>query len=134
MRTIIKTDNAPAAIGPYSQGIGQDNMVFTAGQIGIDPATGDLAPGGIKSETERALLNVKAVLEAAQAALDTVAKTTVFLSDLNDFERMNNVYEKFFGGSLPARSTVQASLPKGAKVEIEAIALIPRQSPSSRCR
>jgi len=124
MKEIIATKNAPAAIGPYSQGIKIGKLVFTAGQIGMSPATGELVQGGIAAETERALLNIKAILEAAGASLRNVVKTTVFLKDLQDFQEMNSVYQQFFGDSLPARSTVQAALPKGASVEIEAIAAI----------
>ena len=124
MKTIIQTDTAPAAIGPYSQGIRAANMVFTAGQIGIDPNTGEIVSGGIKAETERVLLNIKAIVEAAGSSLEKVVKTTVFLRDLNDFTRMNEIYHQFFGSSLPARSTVQVRLPKEAAVEIEAIALV----------
>ena len=124
MKEIIQTDTAPAAIGPYAQGIRAAHMVFTAGQIGIDPKTGEIVPGGIKAETERALLNIRAIVEAAGSSLENVVKTTVFLRDLNDFTHMNEVYQQFFGSSLPARSTVQARLPKEAKVEIEAIALL----------
>jgi 2-iminobutanoate/2-iminopropanoate deaminase len=117
MKEIIQTDTAPAAIGPYAQGIRAAHMIFTAGQIGIDPKTGE-------AETERALLNIKAIVEAAGSSLENVVKTTVFLRDLNDFTHMNEVYQQFFGSSLPARSTVQARLPKEAKVEIEAIAVV----------
>lgn len=124
MKEIVETENAPAAIGPYSQAIKVEKFVFTAGQIGMSPATGDLVEGGITAETERALLNISAVLEAAGSSLKHVVKTTVFLKDLQDFQQMNSVYEQFFGDSLPARSTVQAILPKGANVEIEAIAAI----------
>ncbi len=124
MREIIKTASAPDAIGPYSQGIRVDNLVFTAGQIGIDPQTGEIVSGGITAETERALLNVKGILEAAGSSLERVVKTTVFLADLNEFAQMNRAYERLFRASLPARSTVQVTLPKGAKVEIEAIATV----------
>lgn len=123
MKEIITTESAPAAIGPYSQGIKIDKLVFTAGQIGISPTTGEIVQGGIEAETERALLNIKGVLETAGSSLEKVVKTTVFLNDLHDFQQMNSVYQDFFGDSLPARSTVQAKLPKGAKVEIEAIAV-----------
>jgi 2-iminobutanoate/2-iminopropanoate deaminase len=123
MREIIQTNNAPAAIGPYSQGMKVGNLIFTAGQIGIDPKTGEIVSGGITIETQRALSNIKGILEAAGSSLEKVVKTTVFLNDLNDFVQMNTAYEQFFAGrSLPARSTVQVTLPKGAKVEIEAIA------------
>jgi len=124
MKEIVQTRNAPAAIGPYSQGIKIGALVFTAGQIGISPTTGELVQGGVTAETERALLNIGAVLEAAGSSLQNVVKTTVFLKDLQDFQQMNSVYEQFFGDSLPARSTVQAIVPKGANVEIEAIAAI----------
>jgi 2-iminobutanoate/2-iminopropanoate deaminase len=124
MKEIVQTKNAPAAIGPYSQGIKIGTLVFTAGQIGVSPTTGELVQGGVTAETERALLNIGAVLEAAGSSLQNVVKTTVFLKDLQDFQQMNSVYEQFFGDSLPARSTVQAIVPKGANVEIEAIAAI----------
>jgi 2-iminobutanoate/2-iminopropanoate deaminase len=124
MKEIVQTKNAPAAIGPYSQGIKIGTLVFTAGQIGVSPTTGELVQGGVTAETERALLNIGAVLDAAGSSLQNVVKTTVFLKDLQDFQQMNSVYEQFFGDSLPARSTVQAIVPKGANVEIEAIAAI----------
>jgi 2-iminobutanoate/2-iminopropanoate deaminase len=124
MSKIIQTPSAPAAIGPYSQGIRVGNLVFTAGQIGIDPQTGEIVSGGITAETERALLNVKGILEAAGSSLERVVKTTVFLTNLNEFAQMNRAYERLLGGNLPARSTVQVTLPKGAKVEIEAIATV----------
>jgi len=125
MTEIIQTNSAPAAIGPYSQGMKVGNLIFTAGQIGIDPKTGEIVSGGITIETERALSNIKGILEAAGSSLEKVVKTTVFLNDLNDFAQMNRAYEQFFGGrSLPARSTVQVTLPKGAMVEIEAIAAV----------
>ena len=123
MKTIIKTNNAPSAIGPYSQAIKAGSLVFTAGQIGIDPSTGELVSGGIKTETEQVLVNLKAVLEAAGSSLEKVVKTTVFLDNMNDFSEMNAIYLRFLGRSLPARSTVQAQLPKGALVEVEAIAI-----------
>jgi len=124
MKETIETKNAPAAIGPYSQGIRVGKLVFTAGQIGMGPKTGELVQGGIAAETEQTLLNINAILEAAGTSLKNVVKTTVFLKDLRDFQEMNSVYQEFFGDSLPARSTVQAALPKGAGVEIEAIAAI----------
>ncbi|MBR3503083.1 MAG: RidA family protein [Clostridia bacterium] len=125
MKNIISTKDAPAAIGPYSQGIAAGGMVFTSGQLGLDPATGDFAPGGIEAQTRQSLTNVKAVLEAAGADLGKVVKTTVFLKDMNDFAAMNKVYAEFFGeGGCPARSAVEvARLPKGGLVEIEAIAV-----------
>ena len=125
MKTIVSTKNAPAAIGPYSQGIAAGSMVFTSGQLGLDPATGDFAPGGIEAQTRQSLTNVKAVLEAAGSGLDKVVKTTVFLKDMNDFAAMNKVYAEFFSeGGCPARSAVEvARLPKDGLVEIEAVAI-----------
>ena len=125
MKNIVSSKNAPSAIGPYSQGIATDGLVFTSGQLGLDPQTGDFAPGGVAAQTRQSLLNVKAVLEAAGSGLDRVVKTTVFLSDMNDFAEMNRVYAEFFGeGGCPARSAVEvARLPKDGLVEIEAIAV-----------
>ncbi|HUF12065.1 MAG TPA: RidA family protein [Longimicrobiales bacterium] len=121
----VETKNAPAAIGPYSQGQIAGGLVFTAGQIPLDPATGELVPGDIAEQTERVMLNIAAVLEAAGASLGTVVKTTVFLRDMNDFARMNEIYGTHFGAHKPARSTVQAArLPKDVAVEIEAIATV----------
>jgi 2-iminobutanoate/2-iminopropanoate deaminase len=121
----IETGNAPAAIGPYSQAQVAAGFVFTAGQIPLDPATGELITGDIAAQTERVMLNVAAVLEAAGASLASVVKTTVFLRDMNDFAAMNEVYGKHFGGHKPARSTVQAArLPRDVAVEIDAIALV----------
>ncbi len=123
-RTIIHTENAPKAIGPYSQAIRVGDFVYTAGQVSIVPATGDLIAGDIEAQTRQALDNLKAVLEAAGSGLDKVVKTTVFMTDLGDFTRMNGVYAEFFPSQLPARSTVQvAALPKGAMVEIECVAV-----------
>ena len=124
MKEIVKTERAPRAIGPYSQGIKTNNLIFTAGQLGIGPSTGEIVQGGIGAETERVLLNITAILEAAGSSLDKVVKTAVFLSDLTDFPEMNMVYQRFFADSFPARSTVQGKLLKGAKVEIEAIAMV----------
>jgi len=118
----ISTDAAPKAIGPYSQGQAYQNLVFTSGQIPIDPATGELEVG-IEAQTRRSLLNVGAILEAGGSSLSKVLKCTVFLQDMNDFAAMNAVYAETFGETLPARSAVQvARLPKDALVEIEAIA------------
>ncbi len=122
----ISSDNAPKALGPYSAGIRLGNLVFTAGQLGIIPATGDLAAGGIEAETRQALENISAILLAAGTSMYQVVKTTVFLRDMNDFTRMNTIYAEFFSAPYPARSTIQvAALPKGGAVEIEAIAVIP---------
>lgn len=124
-REIIRTDNAPAAIGPYSQGIKTDSLIFTAGQIALDPTSGKLVEGGIEAQTRQVLTNLKHILEAAGADLETVVKTTVFLADMGEFAALNNVYAEFFGEAMPARSTVQvAALPMGARVEIEAVALL----------
>jgi len=121
----IETKNAPAAIGPYSQGQIVGNLVFTAGQIPLDPTSGELVGGGIAEQTERVMLNLAAILEAAGASLATVVKTTVFLRDMNDFAGMNEVYGRHFGDHRPARSTVQAArLPRDVAVEIEAIAAV----------
>ena len=122
--TVIATDQAPKAIGPYSQAIRVGHFVYTAGQIALDPATGELVSGGIEEQTRRVLQNLSAVLEAAGSGLSGVVKTTVFMADLGEFARMNAVYAEFFPQNPPARSTVQAAaLPRGAKVEIECIAV-----------
>lgn len=123
-RQVIHTDHAPKAIGPYSQAIRAGDFVFCAGQAGLDPATGNLVSGGIEAETRRVLQNLAAVLEAAGTSLSRAVKTTVFLTNLNDFAKMNAIYAEFFPANPPARSTVQVSrLPKDACVEIEVIAL-----------
>jgi len=123
---VIATDGAPRAIGPYSQAIEADGFVFCAGQIAIDPATQQMVAGGIEAQTERVLLNLKAVLAAAGLTPDDVVKTTVFMVDLAEFPKMNEVYAKFFTKDPPARSTVQVTaLPKGGRVEIEAVARRP---------
>jgi 2-iminobutanoate/2-iminopropanoate deaminase len=122
-REVVRTGKAPAAIGPYSQGIRCGGLLFCSGQIPLDPATGKLVPGGIGEQTERVLLNLEAVLAAGGAALSSVVKTTVYLVDLGDFPAMNAVYGRFFPGDPPARATVEVSkLPAGARVEIEAVA------------
>ncbi|MCK4831221.1 MAG: RidA family protein [Anaerolineales bacterium] len=124
-RTVISTDQAPAAVGPYSQAIIAGEFVFTAGQIPMDPATGRLLEGDIQEQTRQVLSNVKAVLQAAGTSLDKVVKVTVFLQDMGDFKAMNEVYAEFFVKEPPARSAIQAAaLPLGVGVEIEAIALI----------
>jgi len=121
---IIKTAGAPEAIGPYAQAIVANGMVFCSGQIPISPTSGLIEAEGAAEQTRQVLLNVRAVLEAAGSGLGRVVKTTVFLTDINDFPAVNAVYAELFGGHTPARSTVQvARLPKGAKVEIDALAL-----------
>ena len=120
----IYTDNAPAAIGPYSQAIAVNGLVYTSGQIALDPKTGALAGGSIEAQTEQAIQNLKAVLEAVGSSLTQVVKTTCFLQSMGDFAAFNAVYEQYFTGK-PARSCVEVSkLPKGALVEIEAVAVI----------
>jgi len=123
---IVSSKDAPAPIGPYSQGVVTGDLVFCSGQIGLDPATGLIVPGGAAREAERALLNMKAVLEAAGAGLNEVVKVTLFLKSMGDFSDVNEVYAKYFEKSKPARSTIQVSaLPRGALVEIEAVARVP---------
>lgn len=123
MREVVSTVNAPAAIGPYSQAIKLGNLVFTSGQIPIDPTSGQLVYGPVDIQTHQVLKNLQAVLEAAGAGLDTVVKTTVFIKDMNDFAKVNEVYATFFTAAPPARSCVEvARLPKDVLVEIEAIA------------
>jgi 2-iminobutanoate/2-iminopropanoate deaminase len=126
MKKVISTEKAPAAIGPYSQGITLNNLVFTSGQLPLDPMTMAFPDGGIKEQTRQSLLNLKEVLEKAGATLQTVVKTTCFLGRMEDFAEFNEVYTEFFGpDAAPARSCVQAGkLPKDALVEIEAIAYI----------
>ncbi len=124
-KKIIQTEKAPKAIGPYSQAIRTENIVFTAGQIALDPSTSELVPGGIEEQTRQALTNLKHVLEAADSGLAYVVKTIVFLKDMNDFPKMNAIYAEFFNENPPARSTIAvAALPKGGLVEIEAVALL----------
>ena len=119
----VATEGAPKAIGPYSQGIKVNGFVFTAGQVALDPKSGELVAGGISKQTGRALENLSAILTAAGSSLSQVVKTTVFLVDMADFAAMNEVYGRAFGSHRPARSTVAvAALPRGARVEIEAIA------------
>ena len=125
-KKIIATQNAPAAVGPYSQGVKVGDIVFTAGQIAIDPAAGKIVEGAIVEQTHQVMRNLQAILVAAGTSLDNVAKTTVFLQDMDDFKDMNQVYAQYFEGAPPARSTVQVSkLPLGVLVEIEAIAQVP---------
>jgi 2-iminobutanoate/2-iminopropanoate deaminase len=121
----VETASAPAAIGPYSQGIIANGFVYTAGQIPLDPATGELVQGDIAAQTKRVMESLKAILEQAGASLQTVVKTTVFLKSMDDFAAMNTVYAEYFGDHKPARSTVQAAkLPRDVNVEIEAVALV----------
>ena len=123
MKKVIRTTKAPSAIGPYSQAIQVGNIIYTSGQIPIDPATGSFVEGGIKEQTRQSLLNVKAILEEAGLTMGNVVKTTVFMADMNDFAYMNAVYAEFFAEPYPARSAVAVkTLPKGALVEIEVVA------------
>jgi 2-iminobutanoate/2-iminopropanoate deaminase len=120
---MISTDKAPKAIGPYSQGIAASGLLFLSGQVPLDPGTGQLVQGTVQEEVTRVLDNLKAVLEAAGSGLPRVVRTTVYLTSLEDFAAMNEVYARYFGDHRPARSTVQVSaLPRGARVEIDAIA------------
>jgi 2-iminobutanoate/2-iminopropanoate deaminase len=124
-KEIIKTDRAPKAIGPYSAGVRTDCFVFTAGQLGIIPETGNIIEGGIENETRQVLKNIQHILEEAGSSLNLVVKTTVFMRDMAEFSLMNAIYAEFFRENPPARSTVQvAALPKNGAVEIEAIALV----------
>jgi 2-iminobutanoate/2-iminopropanoate deaminase len=121
----VHTDRAPAAMGPYSQAVTANGFLFTAGQIAFDPATGQVVPGDVTAQTERVLANLAAVLEAAGASWSAVVRTTVYLQDMNDFAAVNQVYARVLGTARPARSTVQvAALPRGALVEIDAIAAL----------
>src|SRR5712691_7329789 len=121
---VVATEQAPRAIGPYSQAIVAGDYIFTAGQIALDPAKGELVPGGIAEQTDRVLKNLAAVLQSAGSGLEHVVKTTVFLIDMGDFPAMNQAYERHFGAHKPARSTVAvAQLPRNSRVEIEVVAL-----------
>src|SRR5579859_2960921 len=125
-RQVIQTDNAPKAIGPYSQGIVANGFVFTAGQIAIDPATWKIVEGAIEDQTRQVIADLKAILEAAGTSLDNVVKTTVYLHAMIDFQAMNKVYAEYFTATPPARSTVgNLDLPIGVLVEIEAVAILP---------
>lgn len=125
MRQGVATDNAPTAIGPYSQAVRSGNLLFISGQIPIDPATGNLISGDIATQTRRVFENIGAILQAAGASFDHVARTTVFLADMGDFAAMNEVYAGYFSSPAPARSTVQAArLPKDARIEIDVIAVL----------
>jgi 2-iminobutanoate/2-iminopropanoate deaminase len=125
VKEIISTENAPGAIGPYSQAVKTGGMIFCSGQIPIDITTGEFVSSDVAEQTEQVLKNLSAVLEAAQSSLNDVVKTTVFLADMNDFGAMNEVYAKYFSENKPARATVQAAgLPRGARVEIDCIAVV----------
>ena len=127
-KNIVINEKGPKAIGPYSVGVQAGIFFFTAGQLGLDPATGLIVEGGVAAETRQALLNLKNILEAGNSSLENVVKTTVFLRDMADFAKMNAIYAEFFIVDFPARSAVQvAALPKNAAVEIEAVALINRE-------
>ena len=128
VRQIIQTDNAPRAIGPYSQAVVAGGFVFASGQIPLDPQTGELVAGGVAEQTEQVIRNLTAVMEAAGTSLERVVKTTVFLADMNDFAAMNEVYGRYFSEKPPARATVEAArLPRDARVEIEVIALVGKE-------
>lgn len=123
-KRIVKTDEAPLPIGPYSQAVVAQGFVYVAGQVALDPKTGQLVPGDVRVQTKRVMENLKAILEAAGSSMEKVVKTTVFLRDLNDFGAMNEIYGQYFQENPPARSTVQvARLPREAAVEIEVVAL-----------
>jgi len=124
-KEIIQTDQAPAAIGPYSQGIKKNSMVFVSGQIPMDPSTGEIVVGDIQTQTRQVLNNVQAVLKASGATLDDVVKATVFITSMDDFPQVNEVYAEYFKNDPPARACVEVSrLPKSVQVEIEAIAIL----------
>ena len=123
----VSTAEAPAAIGPYSQGVVAGNLLFISGQLPLDPKTGEFVKGGIEEKTHRVLMNLRAIAEAAGADLSHVVKTTIFLTDLSNFSAVNKIYAEYFSGVFPARSTVQvSSLPKGGEIEVEAIVYLPR--------
>ena len=135
MKEIIATADAPAALGPYAQGIKVNDMIFASGQLPVNPKTNELVPGGIREQTEQVLLNLRSVMEEGEATLDDIVKVTIFMVDLEDFDAMNSVYKLFFPNTetstnlLPARSTVQvARLPRDAQIEMEAIAVITHSS------
>lgn len=131
MKQVIATDQAPQAIGPYSQAVRAGSWLFVSGQIGLNPSSGELVAGGVVAETTRVLDNLREVLNAAGASLDDVVRTTIYLVDLSDFGRLNEAYAAFFRAPYPARATVGvAALPRGARVEIDAIAVVPSPSGS----
>ena len=122
----IRTDKAALPIGPYSQGVKTGNIIWVAGEKGIDPVSNQVVAGGIEAETRQTLNNIKAILEAAGAGMDNIVRTVVYMTDLNDFGKMNEVYASFFGECPPGRTTVQvAALPAGVQVEIESTAVLP---------
>lgn len=124
-KEFIYSKNAPEPIGPYSQGIKFNNLVFTSGQIPIDPSTGNFIDGDIRAQTKQTIRNIESILEAAGSDLSKVIKVTVFLKDITEFGAMNEIYEEYFGKSKPARSTIEAAkLPKDAKIEIDAVAFV----------
>ena len=130
MKKIISTNEAPAAVGPYSQAVRAGSMVFCAGQIPLDPKTAQIVPGDIGEQTRRVLDNITAVLKADGLTFEHIVKTTIFLTDLGDFQTVNEIYGSYFKQQPPARSTVQVSaLPKGARIEIEAIAMVDDSAP-----
>jgi 2-iminobutanoate/2-iminopropanoate deaminase len=123
----VSTAEAPAAIGPYSQGVVAGNLFFISGQLPLDPKTGEFVKGGIEEKTHRVLMNLRAIAEEAGADLSHVVKTTIFLTDLSNFSAVNKIYAEYFSGVFPARSTVQvSSLPKGGEIEVEAVVYLPR--------
>ena len=125
MKNVIHSQDAPGAVGPYSQAVRAGNLIFTAGQVGLDPGTGKLVEGGIKAQVQQAMENLKAVLAAAGTDFSGVIKATVFLADIREFADLNEVYGRYFPGEYPARSAVQvAALPLGARVEIEMVAMV----------
>lgn len=124
-KTAIHTPDAPAAIGPYSQAVRAGNLLFLSGQIPLDPTTGKMIEGGIEAQTRQVMLNLQAVLQAAGVSTDAVVKTTIYLTDMGDFQAVNEIYSQYFNAPFPARATVQVTdLPRGAQVEIDAIAFI----------
>jgi len=124
-KKIFSSENAPAAVGPYSMGVKTGNLVFLSGQLGLNPATGEFVEGGIVEQTRQSLSNLENVLKSNGLGMENVVKTTVFLKDMNDFSKMNAVYGSFFKGDYPARSTIEVSaLPKNGRIEIEAIAFL----------
>ena len=121
-KKIIETSHAPRAIGPYAQAVISGGLLFASGQIALDPDTGEIVPGDVAAQTDRVMLNLMAVLKEAKMGPENVVKTTVYLADMADFPRMNEVYARYLGKEAPARATIQAALPRGAKIEIDLIA------------